>query len=212
MTNQLKTQLPANAANPRTITGARKERLLSSMKFLGDLGGIIFNERTKSLVGGHQRVESLSRDTSAKIEIVQRHDKPDITGTVATGFVTSFGTRFAYRVVNWDVETEKVAMIAANQHGGAFDVGKLANLLKDIETEGLLDVQMTGFEGDELRALVDGLNAPSNASAPAATKGKKSDRIHMTKTAREWLDKCKAALNETDDSVAIERVCKSFLL
>ena len=46
--------LKENEANPRTITDSQLDALRESMKAFGDLSGIIFNTKSKKLVGGHQ--------------------------------------------------------------------------------------------------------------------------------------------------------------
>lgn len=45
--------------NPRKITARAADGLRASLARFGELGGIVWNERTRRLVGGHQRVKAL---------------------------------------------------------------------------------------------------------------------------------------------------------
>lgn len=45
--------------NPRKISESAKKKLKANIKRLGVMGGIVWNETTKNLVGGHQKVKIL---------------------------------------------------------------------------------------------------------------------------------------------------------
>lgn len=47
-------QLRKAKYNPRTITKERLHKLGDSMAEFGDLSGVVFNIKTKTLVSGHQ--------------------------------------------------------------------------------------------------------------------------------------------------------------
>lgn len=98
--------------NPRAISPAAAEGLKVSLDEFGDLGGIVFNVRLQSLVGGHQRTKILPAD--AAIEIERRYDEPTRTGTVAEGSIIINGERFKYREVDWSEERHAAGNIAAN--------------------------------------------------------------------------------------------------
>ena len=124
------------AYNPRTITPLALEQMKRSYEKYGDLSGIVYNETTGNLIGGHQR-HTLFNKSGAKIIL-----KPykDSRGTTAIGHVvvppsTPNGSvlRIPYRQVKFDVNTEKGANIAANAAGGDFDPVKLGRILKDLE-------------------------------------------------------------------------------
>lgn len=149
--------LPANPKNPRRITDQAKSRLQKSLKKLGDLGGIIFNQRTKRLVGGHRRTDELPDD--AKITITERFETRLASGTVATGYIEAWGERFSYREVDWTEEDELLAMIGANQHGGEWDYNLLADAFMEVDAKNL-DIDLTGFEVDEIASLIDLSGAP----------------------------------------------------
>lgn len=120
--------LRAATYNPRKITDKKLEMLGKSMREFGDLSGIVFNRRTGNLIGGHQRLKHL--DSEWEIE---------------GGFVkTPFGD-FVFREVDWPEKKEKAANIAANKHGGEFDLPALKVLLADVD-----DLELTGFTADEI--------------------------------------------------------------
>jgi len=130
--------------NPRKITGEKLGMLKKSMEEFGDLSGITFNRRTSTLIGGHQRIKHL--DPSWKIE---KHDATDSTGTVALGKIhTPFGL-WTYREVDWDEKRERAANIAANQHGGEFDLPLLKEIVTEID-DGTMDMDLLGFNSNEL--------------------------------------------------------------
>ena len=145
--------LKANARNPRTITPDAMAALVKSLAEFGDLGGIVVNRRTGQLVGGHQRVEAFKQDTGARVSITERLAAADKTGTVALGYVETNGTRFGYREVEWDVTKETAANIAANQHGGEFDLAALKTLVDELKAAGT-DMTLTGLGKKELDDLM----------------------------------------------------------
>lgn len=135
--------------NPRTITADQQKMLKGSLEEFGDIGVIIFNRRTGRLIGGHQRSKLL--DPNWPI-VKEAHD--DGKGTVAKGYIqTPFG-HLTYREVDWDEQKEKAANVAANKHGGQFDDDLLAQLLQELNNQGY-DMALTGFDDDELKALLD---------------------------------------------------------
>ena len=150
--------------NPRTITDEQLERLKKSIQEFGDLSGIVFNRRTDNLVGGHQRLKCLPPD--AKIE-KKKLTKPSRTGTVAEGYIiipSSVITaeagiqkeeRYSYREVDWPVEKEKAANIAANQQGGEFDDERLATLIKELSELPDFDAGITGFGPQEIDDILN---------------------------------------------------------
>jgi hypothetical protein len=111
------------------------------------------------MVGGHQRVKILG---DAPIEITRRFPKPTPRGTVAEGFVTYNGERFVYREVRWNDDTEKAAMIAANKHGGDWDLPGLSELLMELDGSGY-ELPLTGFTAKELEGMLTKLTPDTDA-------------------------------------------------
>ena len=146
-------ELKANPKNPRTITDKRLESLKQSMLRFGDISGIVFNRMTGRLVGGHQRVKLFSESKDAKVGLVEKRSKADQQGTVATGFVRGDFGEFAYREVEWTEETEALANLAANKHGGEFDFDAVVEILRELD--GKAPLNLTGFSEEELGALLE---------------------------------------------------------
>lgn len=99
MVNKL-SDLKAAEYNPRSIQDSALQGLKFSLEEFGDISGIVFNERTGNLVAGHQRVMAL-KEICGDAEIKD--------GLI----VTDLGT-WKVRIVDWDIEKEKAANIAAN--------------------------------------------------------------------------------------------------
>jgi hypothetical protein len=93
------------AYNPRRITQAAADGLGLSLAEFGPIDGITWNSRTGVLVGGHQRVAKLKT-----LGAVFLAGPPPL-------FRLQRGAEFfdfPVRVVDWSVEKEKAANIAAN--------------------------------------------------------------------------------------------------
>ncbi len=113
--------LTAAPYNPRTISAGALFGLGYSMDEFGDLSGIVWNSRTGSLVCGHQRVRSLS----------EKHgDLEVLDGEIRA----PNGNVFSVRVVDWPLDKEKAANVAAN-----------ATTIQGVFTSDLLDL-MLGIE------------------------------------------------------------------
>ena len=107
--------------NPRQITDKRYQRLQDTLARLGDLSGIVHNQRTA--VFGQ----------ASEIVMTERYDQPDEQGTVAHGFVIWRGRKYAYRLVDWDDETAAEANLAANIGAGDWDWDVFANAWEPAE-------------------------------------------------------------------------------
>lgn len=143
--------------NPRMISDKRLTNLSKSMGKYGDLSGVVFNERNKTLVSGHQRLKTL-RVAGVKTRIETKKAK-DKFGTVAEGYVIaqleSGELRIPLRVVDWsDKKVEMAANIAANAHGGDFDKEKLGAILRKLENGKDFDVDVIGLDPLSLRGLI----------------------------------------------------------
>lgn len=150
--------------NPRKITDAQLSALAKAMAEFGDLSGIVFNISTGTVIGGHQRIKNLDPEWPVK-----KKTKKDSTGTVAVGHIETPWGEFTYREVDWPEEKEKAANIAANKHGGVFDIPKLAEILTELN-DGEFDMSLTGFDPDEFQALTstytDGEGTGGNDDTP----------------------------------------------
>lgn len=139
----LASELNNYSKNPRRMTEKMNTLLESSLSEYGDLSGIVFNQRNKSLVGGHQRSRLLK--DSGKLEVTEEFSPAKEDGTVGYGYlVNQKGQKFALRLVDWDEEKHAKANLIANKVKGDFDMDILAN---EFEIDMLLEV---GFEESEL--------------------------------------------------------------
>jgi hypothetical protein len=143
--------LKPNAKNPRKISDDALARLAKSLETLGDLGGVVWNVQLRRLSGGHQHLKVLPED--AEIQIIHRYETPTTAGTIADGFIRAWGELHKYREVMWDETRDKLAMLAANKHGGAWDYGLLSEYLLELDTSGA-DLDLSGFTFDEIANIL----------------------------------------------------------
>jgi len=122
------------SANPRKITQRALTRLRSSLQEVGDLGGIVYDETSGQICGGHQRLRAMFGEqagefsvTDADIEIVKVYETPTPQGTTAEGFITWQGGRYSFRRVQWDEPTFRRANFIANTSAGEMDWSVFAN-------------------------------------------------------------------------------------
>lgn len=121
-------QLTAADYNPRRDLqpeDAEYQKLRRSMETFGYVEPIIWNERTGRVVGGHQRLKVLLEQGREDIEAV---------------------------VVDLEERDEKVLNVLLNKVKGRWDIGKLADLLQQLDETG--DMEVTGFEDWELQSLL----------------------------------------------------------
>jgi ParB-like chromosome segregation protein Spo0J len=96
--------------NPRKISERALEGLRASLARFGDMGGIVWNERTNRLVGGHQRVKVLVQLGVEEVDV---------------------------RVVDLDEASEKAANITLNNSliGGEWDEALLRAVLEEAKRD-----------------------------------------------------------------------------
>lgn len=143
-------ELNPNPRNPRKIEDDALKRLQKTMEKYGDLSGLIYNERTKQLVGGHQRSKILPKE--AIVHIDKTFSPPTDLGTVSEGYVEYKKERFKLRIVNWDEDTEKAACIAANTAAGSWDYADLAGIMLDLDSKNW-DIEDLGWSRKEFEDL-----------------------------------------------------------
>lgn len=143
--------LKAFEKNPRKITERSKELLEKTMDEFGDLSGIIFNEESGNLIGGHQRKLVLPED--AEVIIENKYNPPTSKGTTADGYILFKGEKFKYRQVKWEKNKELAANIAANKGAGTWDYPLLENLFLELDHDNF-DLELTGFDNSEIEHLM----------------------------------------------------------
>lgn len=156
--------LQPNPRNPRQISKHDFEALKRSIKEFGDLSGIVFNNRTQHLVGGHQRIQSFKALGGDKnVVITQKFETPSAVGTVEIGYVEYNGERYGYRTVDWPEEKELTANVAANRIQGEFDLDLLAQITAELKTINPDLLELTGQTNDEIERLLQMSSAPEEA-------------------------------------------------
>lgn len=137
------------------------EKLKRSIKEFGYVEPVIFNERTGTIVGGHQRLKVLKDLGYVEIDCV---------------------------IVDISLEQEKVLNVALNKISGEWDNALLGDLLKELETTGY-DITLTGFDLSEAKDLFgkgsieniheDNFNAEKEVNEITEPKTKLGDIYHL---------------------------------
>jgi len=163
-TKSLDTLKPSDY-NPRTMSREDFKSLVNSMTRFGDLSGVVKNNSSGQLVGGHMRLEAFKKLKKPEIVITQKFEEPNENGTVAVGYIkVANGEQFAYREVFWDEGIEKAANIAANRIQGEFNLDQLAevNSWLAVNSPELLD--FTGQTQQEIDSLLDSTGVTDSSS------------------------------------------------
>lgn len=150
-------QLTAADYNPRRDLqpeDAEYQKLRRSIEEFGYIEPIIWNERTGRVVGGHQRLKVLLEQGREDIEAV---------------------------VIDLEEKDEKILNVLLNKVKGRWDIGKLAELLQQLDETG--DMAVTGFEDWELQSLLmqyDHIKDLMEEDFSDYSDGKEKDTFTMT--------------------------------
>ena len=102
------------------------EKLKKSIEEFGHILPMVFNKRSGNLVGGHQTMTVLEADNITKAQM---------------------------SIVDLDDAKEKALNIALNKIGGAWEDGKLSELLGELSVLPDFDIELTGFDVDEIESM-----------------------------------------------------------
>lgn len=128
--------------NPNVMTEADEAKLAKSMEEFGYVEPIVWNKKTGHVVGGNHRLIVLKKSGVKEVEVVE---------------------------VSLTPSREKALSLVLNKVHGDFDIPMLADMLLEIDT-GEFDLEITGFDELELRAIADGPREPSEpGTSQAAT-------------------------------------------
>lgn len=123
--------LKAAKYNPRKISKEAMNGLKHSIESFGNIADITYNQRTGNLVCGHQRVEAL-KEKYGDLEII----KVDNEVVKDSYFISSPDYYYPVYMVDWPIEKEKAANIAANSKYLAGQwTPDLGNLLGEIQAD-----------------------------------------------------------------------------
>jgi DNA modification methylase len=140
-------QLATMAApyNPRTIADHDLEALRRSLRYFGTVEPVVVNQRSGHIVGGHQRVKAALAEKIESLPVVY---------------------------VDLDDPSERQLNLALNRIHGEFDLEKLEEVLRELETMGA-DLDLTGFTEVEINDLlhsgdepIEGLTDPDALPEP----------------------------------------------
>ena len=150
------TVLAEDPENARVIRADALEGLAVSAETFGDLGGIVFNERSGHLVAGHQRMKVIRASGATEW----------IRTSKTEGYIAHAKTkeRFHVRIVDWDDTTERMANLVANNPAiqGEFTgdaVKQLRELEDELRNEALRHDDLAGNLEKELEAAKSKLAA-----------------------------------------------------
>ena len=101
------------------------DKLKKAITAFGLVEPLVWNKRTKNLVGGHQRLSVLEERGDTEVEV---------------------------SVVDLDERDEKALNLALNKHVGEWDFASLADLVQELDS-GDFDMELTGFDDKELEQI-----------------------------------------------------------
>ena len=119
--------------NPRKIAPEELEKLKKSITEYGYIEPIIWNETTKNVVGGHQRLKVLSK-------IIKPDEEIDVV------------------VINVSSDKEKALNLALNKISGEWDDELLSSILKTLKDN---ELSLTGFNNLEIKNILKFTDIPA---------------------------------------------------
>jgi len=122
------------AGNPRQISDGEMKKLRRSIKEYGFVDPAIVQKGSNMIIGGHQRIEA------AKLEGIK---------TVPVVYLDGISDERAWML-----------NVALNKISGEWDWPKLGDLIGELDT-GDIDLELTGFDENELEGLLNGLDNAS---------------------------------------------------
>jgi DNA modification methylase len=118
--------------NPRQISDHDLEALRRSLRFFGTVEPIVVNKRSDRIVGGHQRVKAALAEEIETLPVVY---------------------------VELGELEERQLNLALNRIHGEWDLEKLEDVLRELQTMGA-DLDLTGFTEIEIGELLKGSDEP----------------------------------------------------
>ena len=153
-------QIKGAEYNPRTITAEAERGLKASMDRFGNIAEITWNKTTGNLATGHHRYFKLLNELKDLTFKPVTHDHFSIEGPRGP-------TGFFLRVVEWTIEEEQAANVAANNPHiqGTFDEEKLKAVMENISK----GIDASAFEALQFVPLVASNEWQSDIEPIAAT-------------------------------------------
>lgn len=138
--------------NPRvklTQTDFQYKALKASIDEFGLVVPLIVNERTGTLVSGHQRLNVMLASGVEETEVV---------------------------IVDFPPEKEKALCIAMNKVEGEWDYGKLADIIEELQDAGV-NTLVTGFSNSEIKDLLGELEEEIEDEPDSNTEDEQEDGV-----------------------------------
>jgi DNA modification methylase len=124
-------ELKPDPANPRRISDAELEALTRSLREYGFVQPVIARREDRTVIGGHQRLLAARRLGIKTVPVI---------------------------FLDLTQEPARVLNLALNKISGSWDEELLARMVADLSTVEALDLSLTGFDEDELDALLKSLD------------------------------------------------------
>ncbi len=115
------------------------QRITSSIKKFGFLEPIIFNTRTKKIIGGHQRLKALKTNGITELNIIK-------LGGYSWAFTESDLSELT-------PSEENAANIALNKVEGGWDIDQLMLNIQELKDDDM-DITITGFDDEEFESML----------------------------------------------------------
>lgn len=123
-------KLDADPENPRLISQEQLSDLKESILQYGFIEPVIYNKKTKQIVGGHQRIKAAIQEGIKLVPVIQ---------------------------VDWSKKKQKAANLALNKISGDWDYSRLKEYIESIDLEvkdpNDLDSYITGFTDEDLKEI-----------------------------------------------------------
>ena len=135
-------ELLPDAKNPRKDLkpdDPEFNKITTSIEKFGFLEPIVFNTRTKKILGGHQRIKTLKHRGVSELHIIK-------LGAYSWGFTDD-------ELKELTPSEENAANIALNKAQGDWDMDQLMINLQELKDEDF-DIELTGFDDLELDTLL----------------------------------------------------------
>lgn len=129
--------LRPDPANPRRISNDQLEALTNSIREYGFVQPVLARREDRTVVGGHQRITAARRLGYKTVPVV---------------------------FLDVSLEQARVLNIGLNKISGEWDNEMLARLLADLQPVEELNLALTGFNDEELRKLLKGLEVRDKKS------------------------------------------------
>jgi len=124
--------------NPRIFSDDNMRKLEKSLREFGIVEPIVINQ-DNTVIGGHQRLRALEKLGKAEVPCVR---------------------------VNLNKTKEKALNLALNKIVGEFDSPKLKDVLEEIDTGELEDIEISGFDEGEIENLMTQFYPASEEEQP----------------------------------------------